>query len=146
MEKIYLKKSSLVFGVSAIILSAANMIFGINLLIKESNMPAGTESDGMIHASFMILQGIIFIIWGSIYLYNRKYYISWTEKEIELLLPGAKKVEIIQVNEINSVNVRLFEVELSVSGEIRKIDLNSLNDRDLAKAKSFFGKINSNNG
>lgn len=141
MEKIYLKKSYLPFSIAAIIISAADIIFGIHILIKESNMPSGDKTEGIMQAAFFILQGIIFIVWSSIYLYNRKYYIRWTENEIEMLLPGSKNIIIIPVTEIIEANVRLFEIELSLTGKTIKLDLNSLNDNDLIKIKSFIGKI-----
>ena len=141
MDKIYLKRSSMLFSIAAIIISTADMIFGINLLIKEFSMPSGNKTEGIMHAIFFIVQGIIFIIWSSIYLYNRKYYIGLSVNEIELLIPGNKTVEIIQLKDITAVNIRLFEIEVHLPQGKKSIDLNSLNDNDLKKIKDYFEKI-----
>ena len=141
MDKIYLKRSSMLFSIAAIIISTADMIFGINLLIKEFSMPSGNKTEGIMHAIFFIVQGIIFIIWSSIYLYNRKYYIGLSVNEIELLIPGNKTVEIIPVKNITSLNIRLFDIEVCLPEGKKSIDLNSLNDNDLRKVKDYFEKI-----
>ncbi|MBK7134659.1 MAG: hypothetical protein IPH69_18145 [Bacteroidales bacterium] len=48
-----------------------------------------------------------------------KFYIEWDETEIRMLLPDTKRLEKVKFSEIQSVIVRLFEIELR-GGEKKK--------------------------
>lgn len=142
MERIRLYRISLFLSWTFIVLACLNAAFGIALLIKnteQGHLPE--DSFKIVHPVFMILQGIVFLIWGIYNLSKRKFYIEWDETDLRLFLPGTKRLEIIKFTDIQSVIVRLFEIELRLLNKVRIIDLNNLKYEDLKKVKERFEKI-----
>jgi hypothetical protein len=145
MERIRVKRISLFLTWTLLVIAVANSILGIAFLIKNISIKPDTEgSNGIVNAIFMILQGGIFIVWGIINLNSRKYYIEWDDTEITLLLPDTKKLEKIRLSDIQSVKIKLFEVELNYCGLMRTLDLNSVSSDDLKKIKNKFENISKN--
>jgi len=118
-------------------------IIGILLLIKaisngfDSHFPSGDWN-----SLIFIIQGLLFIIMGAGNLLVKKYFIEWNEDELRFFLPDTKKVEIIKLSEIVSVNIRLFEIQLNLHDRIRILDLNNLQFEDLRKIKEHFESLN----
>jgi hypothetical protein len=142
MERIRLYRISTFLSWTLIVIACLNAAFGIALLIK--NMEQGYASEDsfkIVHPVFMILQGIVFLIWGIYNLRKRKFYIEWDETELRLFLPDTKKIEKVKFSDIQSVIIRLFEIELKLPDKCRIIDLNNLEYEDLKKVKKKFEKI-----
>ena len=99
------------------------------------------DSIEIINPVFMILQGIVFLIWGIFNLRKRKFYIEWDETELRLFLPDTKRIEKVKFSDIQSVIIRLFEIELRLIDKVRMIDLNNMKYEDLKKVKERFEKI-----
>jgi hypothetical protein len=86
-----------------------------------------------------IVQGLLFVGLGVYNFRNKKYYIEWDKEELRFVLPDSKKLEKIKFSEIQSVNIKLFEIELHLSpNRKRTLDINNLRDEDLKKVKSEF--------
>jgi hypothetical protein len=142
MERIRVIRISSILTWTLLIIAVTNAVLGGIFLIKNISVETANEgSKGIVNAIFMIIQGGIFIVWGLINLNNRKYYIEWDDTEIRLLLPDTKKPETIKFSDIQSVMVRLFEIELKLPEKVRLIDLNSLKSEDLKKVKEMFERI-----
>ncbi|MBK9391478.1 MAG: hypothetical protein IPN68_15305 [Bacteroidetes bacterium] len=142
MERIRVIRISSFLTWTLLIIAVTNAVLGGIFLIKNISVETANEgSKGIVNAIFMIIQGGIFIVWGLINLNNRKYYIEWDETEIRLLLPDTKKTETIKFSDIQSVIVRLFEIELKLTEKVRVIDLNTLKSEDLKKVKEMFERI-----
>jgi hypothetical protein len=147
MEKIRLVRISKTFTWILILLASANAILGITFFVESvHNGNVDRESEGLVNAIFMIVQGAIFIAWGIINMRSRRYFIEWDETMINLFLPKTKQPESIRINDINTVILRLFEVELHLQESVRIIDLNSLKDEDIRKVKNKFEDIRNRTG
>lgn len=90
---------------------------------------------------FFTFQGILFIIMGASVLLNRKYFIEWDENEIRYFLPDTKKIETIRFDDIITVNIRLFQIEIMVPSGIKTIKLDTLQFEDLRKVKEKFENL-----
>lgn len=142
MERIRIFRFSPLLSWTLIVLACLNAAFGVALLIKNTEQGHVPEdSSKIVHPAFMILQGIIFLIWGIINLSKRKFYIEWDDAHITLFLPDTKRIEKVGFSDIQSVNIRLFEIELRLMDGVRVIDLNNLKYEDLKKVKERFEKI-----
>jgi hypothetical protein len=114
-------------------------LFGIYMLFKalrngfSASFPSGDWND-----LIFILEGLLFILMGVINLANKKYYLEWDDTELHLFLPDTKKPETIIFEEIESVNIKLFEIQLIFNDRTRIIDLNSLPAEDLKIVKNMF--------
>ena len=117
-------------------------ISGSFLLIKalingfNTNYPSG-DWNSVIYT----FQGVTFIIMGATNLYFRKYYVEWNDTELRLLLPDTRKLETIILSDINSINIKLFEIEIYHQDKRRTIDLSNLRYKDLRKIKEKFEEI-----
>ena len=130
-----LAKFFLIFG---ILFTLAGLAFFIIYTIAGFNLhfPSGDWNSVL-----FIFQGILFIIMGSSYLKSRKYFLEWDERELRFLLPDTKGVETIIIDEIQSVSIKLFEIELKLNNEIRTLNLEDLQFEDIKKIKEKFEKI-----
>ena len=142
MTRFYVFKNSTFLVRFFIVFGGLFTIFGIILLIKaltnefNSNFPSG-DWNSVIYT----FQGLLFLIMGAVNLYVRKYYIEWDDTELRLLLPDTKNLETIILSDINSVNIKLFEIELKLQDKTRTIDLSNLQFKDLRKIKEKFEDI-----
>jgi hypothetical protein len=134
VSKVYpgLAKFFIIFG---LILS----VFGIVLFIKSlskgfnSHFPAGDWNS----VTFTI-QGILFIFLGYFNLKRRKYFIEWNDSGLRYLLPDTKKIETINFEQIKSVTIGLFEIDLKLKDGISTINLDNLQFEDLRRIKEKF--------
>lgn len=90
------------------------------------------------NAIIYVIQGFIFIGFGVYMLRNRKYFIEWDDNQLRFLIPGNKRVETLDLSEVQSVEVKLFEIILHLPNRTQKIDLNGLEYEDLKKIKAKF--------
>lgn len=88
-----------------------------------------------------IIQGLLFVSFGAINLFNKKYFIEWNEDELRFKLPDTKQLEVIKCNDIEDVNIGLFEIELQLTDQKRTLDINYLNYEGLKTIKSKFKSI-----
>lgn len=84
------------------------------------------------------IQGILFIISGYSNINNQKYFIEWDGKELRFLLPDTGKQETIKFDQIESLNIRLFEIELKLTNGKRILNLGSLQFEDIKRIKQKF--------
>lgn len=143
MTRINVYRTSTVFSKFFIVFGSIFTLLGILLFIKalvngfNVHFPSGDWNS----VTFTI-QGLLFIIMGANNLSVRKYFIEWDDKELLFLLPDTKKLEKINLADIISVNVRLFEIELNLQNQKRIIDLSNLQFEDLKKIKAKFETFN----
>jgi len=67
---------------------------------------------------------------------DKKYYISWNEKEINFLLPKQKAPENIRITDIKSISINNKEIKMTLKNNLQKsINLNFifLPNRNLVK-------------
>lgn len=139
MEKIKIYKVYKGLAIFFVVFGTLFTVMGIALIIKSllngfnMNFPGGDWN-----AVFFTLQGILFVVMGSASLLSRKYFIEWNEQELRYLLPDKKTVEIIKFTDIKSVNIRLFEIELTLTDSIRSLNLENLQFEDIKKVKKKF--------
>jgi len=121
-------------------------LIGLTLFIK--NIITGFNfhfPSGDWNSVLFIFQGILFIIMGASYLKNRKYFIEWDDRELRFLLPDTKVVETVKIAEIQSVNIKLFEIELKLINGFKNLNLENLQFEDIKKIKEKFEKIQTTN-
>lgn len=117
-------------------------LIALGLLIKYSvegldfHFPSGNWNFVL-----FFLQGILFVIMGIASMKGRKYFIEWDDKEMRFFLPGAKVVDSVIIDDIESVNIRLFEIELELNNGLKKINLENLEFEDIRKIKAKFEKL-----
>ena len=78
---------------------------------------------------------------GYSFVKNKKYFMEWNDWEIRYLLPYTKKTEVIKLDEIESVNIKLFEVVLKLKTGSKMIKLDNLEFEDIRRIKERFGEI-----
>ena len=133
--KEWLAKFFVVFGI-------LYTLIALGLLIKyaiagfDFHFPSGGWSSVM-----FFFQGILFIIMGFASLKSRKYFIEWDEKEMRFFLPGTKVVDTIIIDDIKSVNIKLFEIGLELTNGPKKINLENLEFEDIRKIKGKLDKL-----
>lgn len=139
MTRIKVFKYPKVFNKFTIGFGMIMLLLGIISSIKFTNNEFNTAfPSGDWNAVFHVIQGIFFISLGVYNLRNRKYFIEWDEIHLKFLIPGNKKVETIKLSDIQTVEIKLFEIELHLSNRIQKLDLNGLDYDDLKKIKAKF--------
>jgi len=133
--KEWLAKFFVYFGI-------AYTVFGLALLINNAisgfnfHFPAGDWNSVL-----LFVQGILFVIMGLASLKSRKYFIEWDEKEMRFFLPGTKVVDSVIIDDIKSVNIKLFEIELELKNGPKKINLENLEFEDIRKIKGKLEKL-----
>lgn len=139
MTRVKLFKTPKVYGKFAIGFGVIILLIGIFSFIKFITGEFNTEVfSGDWTSVLNLINGLLFIAMGIYNLRNRKYFIEWNDKQIRFRLPNTKKVESIEFSKIQSVDVKLFEIELHLPNETQKFDLNSLHYDDLKKIKAKF--------
>ncbi len=98
---------------------------------------------------FQGFQGVFFIGLGVYNLRNEKYYIEWDDQQVRFFLPQTKQLEVINIEDIQSIEVKLFEIELQLENRNYTLDLNTMQDEALKQVKAKFkdlqeAKTNSN--
>ncbi|HOB83558.1 MAG TPA: hypothetical protein PK521_06640 [Bacteroidales bacterium] len=142
MERIRIFKGSPVFGKFYIIFGAFFALTGI--VVTAINLTGGFDerlNGGDWSFVLFILQGILISIMGWSFIRNQKYYMEWDDREIRYLLPYTKRAEVIKLDEIESVNIKLFEIELILKNGIKTIKLDNLEFEDIRRIKERFGGI-----
>lgn len=139
MEKIKVFKGSPVFGKFYIVMGCIFTALGLIVSVKnlfdgfDIHFPSGDWS-----FIFFTFQGILFIIMGWSFVNSRKYFIQWDEKELKYLLPSTGKTESVLLEDIQSVNIKLFEIVLNLSDRSKTISLENLEFEDIKKLKEKF--------
>ena len=142
MTRIKVFKTQKGLSVFFLVFGVVFTILGVGLIIKaklhgfNNKFPSG-DWNSVIYT----LQGFLFIIMGSSSLINKKYFIEWDDNELRFLLPDTKKIETIRFEDIASVNIRLFEIQITHGDKTRILDLNNLQFEDLRKIKERFDQI-----
>lgn len=137
VSKVYprLSKFFIIFGsIFAIIgsyLLIRSFISGFNI-----HFPSGDWNS----VTFTI-QGLLFFLLGYSNLKSGKYFIEWDDSELRFLLPGKKKTEVVKFDQIHSINIRLFEIELKLADSTCILNLDNLQFEDLRKVKEKFEHI-----
>lgn len=90
------------------------------------------------NALFYVIQGVLWISFGTYTLRNRKYFIEWDDNQLRFLIPGYKTVVTLDLSDVESVEVKLFEIILHLPNRTQKFDLNGLDYEDLKKIKAKF--------
>lgn len=121
----------IIFTLIALSLVTYNIISGFNF-----RFPSGDWS-----SVFFVFQGILFIIIGYANLNRRKYFIEWDEKTMRFYLPGKKIVDTVLIDEIKSVSIKLFEIEMDLKSGPKKISLENLEFEDIKKIKGKLEEI-----
>ena len=142
MERIKVYKGKECLAKFFVVFGILYTLIALGLLIKYSiagfdfHFPSGDWN-----SVFFVFQGILFIIMGYAFLNRRKYFIEWDDKEMWFFLPGTKEVDSVVIDDIKSVNIRLFEIELELKNGPRKINLENLEFEDIRKIKGKLEKL-----
>jgi len=142
MERIKVYKGKDWLAKFFVFFGAAYTIFGLGLSINYAisgfnfHFPSGDWNSVL-----FFFQGILFVTMGIASLKSRKYFIEWDDKEMRFFLPGAKVVDSVVIDDIRSVNVRLFEIELELKNGLKNINLENLEFEDIRKIKGKFEKL-----
>ncbi|MFZ5939847.1 MAG: hypothetical protein ACOYXB_04675 [Bacteroidota bacterium] len=142
MTRINLFRTSVPFSRFFIIFGSFFTLVGILLLIKALLNGFNTAfPSGDWNSVLFTIQDLLFILMGAGNLSVRKYYLEWDDRELRILLPDTKKPETIALADITSVSVRLFEIDLSLPGSVRTLDLSNLRFEDLKRVKEKFEEL-----
>jgi hypothetical protein len=135
--KVYREVAWVLIVIGSIIFFYGTILF-IKALISGFNchFPSGDWI-----SVFFVVQGPITFLMGFFNLRNTKYFIEWDDIEIHLFLPGTKKVEKIDISDISSVIIKLFEIQFMLAGKKRILNLDSLQSEDLRKIKEKFESL-----
>lgn len=93
---------------------------------------------------FQGVQGLFFIMFGIYNLRNEKYYIEWDAHQVRFFLPQTKQLEVINVEDIQAIQVKLFEIELQLEDRNYTLDLNTMEDEALKQVKAKFKDLQKN--
>jgi hypothetical protein len=142
MERITIFKGKDLMAKFFVIFGIFLTLVGLALFIKFAiagfnfHFPSGDWNSVM-----FTFQGILFIIMGGSYLKSRKYFIEWDDSVLRFLLPDTKGVETIKIDEIQSVIIKLFEIELKLNNGLKTLNLENLQFEDIKNIKEKFEKI-----
>ena len=132
-------KTSKLFSRLFIILGCLFLIIGVFLFIKSLSTGFDTRfPSGDWNSVISFIQGLLFIAMGVGNLMVKKYFIEWDGIELRFFLPNSKKIEVIKISDIVSVNIKLFEIQLNLQDRIKTLDLSNLHFEDLKKIKEQF--------
>ncbi len=139
MTRISVFKTPAVFSKFFIVFGAFFLIFGVTLTIRSLMYGFDTKfPSGDWNSVLFTIQGFLFVIIGLSGLISRKYYIEWDDRELRYFLPFPKRSETIKFEDIVSINIKLFEIQLYLTGRTVILDLNSLQFEDLKMIKDKF--------
>jgi len=139
MERIRVFKSLKGLAKFFIIMGTLLSLLSVALLIKSLVAGFNTKfPSGDWNSVLFLVQGMLFIVMGWSNLNYSRYYIEWDEKELRYFFPGTKHPESILFAEIESVKIKLFEIELEVNGSNKALHLENLDFEDLKKIKKLF--------
>jgi hypothetical protein len=146
MERIRVFKVLKGLAMFFIIFGTIFTILGFSLFIKSLISGFNTKfPSGDWNSVIFTLEGPLFILMGYLNLKNKKYYIEWDDKELRFLLPDTKQVETILFSEIDSVKIKLFEIELKLTDSVRTLNLDNLEFEDLKRVKKKFEDLSLTN-
>jgi hypothetical protein len=135
--KVYpgLAKFFMIFGIIFFIL-------GFLLLIRSLFAGFNTKfPSGDWNSVTFTIQGILFTLLGYSNIKSGKYFIEWDENELRFFLPGTKNTDVIKIDQIQTVRIGLYEIEIKLSDCTRKLNLDNLQFEDLRKVKEKFELI-----
>lgn len=114
-------------------------IIGILLLVKAliNGFNVKLLSGDWSYVLFTV-QGLLLLLVGSWNLAVRKYFIEWDDVELRFLLPDTRRLDTIKIDQIISVTIRLFEIEIKLKDKTKVLDLNNLQFEDIKKIKEKF--------
>ena len=142
MERIKVYRTNAVWAKFFIVFGAVFSVSGLLFLLRSLDKGFNPRVlSGDWSSVFFIIQGLLFILMGYSNLRIRKYFIEWDENEINFLLPGIRYTETIKLDEIKSVNIRLFEIELNMTNGSRILKLENLQFEDIRKIKARFESL-----
>jgi len=142
MTRINVFKTSTFLSKFFIVFGGIFAAIGITYLIIALTNGFNTSfPSGDWNSVFFTFQGLLFVIMGAGNLSVRKYYLEWDDNQLRFLLPDTKKPETIELEDIKTVTIRLFEIELQLSDKTRSLDLSNLQFEDLRKIKEKFEDI-----
>ncbi|SDH04282.1 hypothetical protein [Psychroflexus sediminis] len=145
MTRVKLYRFSKVLSKFFIGLGIVILLLGMMTTVKSTNDEFNTEfPSGDWNAVLNIIQGIVFITFGTLNLTKGKYFIEWDETHLRFLRPGSKHPESIELSDIQSVDIRLFEIILHLPDRTQKFDLNALDDDHLKTIKAKFKRFKKN--
>jgi len=142
MERIKVFKGKEWLAKFFVVFGAAYTVFGLALFVNYAisgfnfHFPSGDWNSVL-----FFLQGILFVIIGIASLKSRKYFIEWDDKEMRFFLPGTKVIDTVIIDDIKSVNIKLFEIELELKNGPKKINLENLEFEDIRKIKGKLEKL-----
>ena len=142
MTRINVFKASSSFSWFFLVFGSVFLVLGAILFIRA--LIEGFEwqfFSGDWNSVIYMIQGILFMAMGLSNLLNRKYFIEWDDSEIRFLLPRSKQVEMVRISELSEVEIRLFEIRITLPDKTRVLDLNNLQFEDLRKIKEKFETI-----
>ncbi len=114
----------------------------LGILIKSMLPRFGDEAFEWTSLLYFI-QALSLVVLGIFNLRFRKYYIEWSAEEINYFLTGKKRVEKIRIADIESLVIKLFEIQIKLKDEEKIINLENLQFKSIRSIKDKFEEISS---
>ncbi|MBZ9652823.1 hypothetical protein [Psychroflexus montanilacus] len=145
MTRVKAFKTQKVFSKLMIGFGVLFLLVGIFAIVKLFIGKSGTESSSVDWTGFLQgFQGLFFIVLGTYNLRNEKYYIEWDEQQLRFFLPQTKQLEVIHFEDIQTIQVKLFEIQLQLKDKNYTLDLNTMEDEALKQVKAKFKDLQQN--
>jgi len=124
MEKISIYKIKQKTLKAVIGIGVVFIFLGLTLLIRAIYVGFNTNFfGGNWNSVNFIAQGIIFTLLGLHGLKYRNYFIEWDENQIRYLIKGEKKIRIIEISKIVSIEIKLNKIICQLNEHKEKIEL-----------------------
>lgn len=123
-----------------VVIGALLALLGAAVLIRRLTGAEDLEISLFSSLAFL-LQGLLLAVLGALNLRSGKYFLEWSQQEIRCYLPANKQIESFQVDKITGVDIRLFEIQLTMDDEVRIVHLEQAHFKDIRSIKEKFEDI-----
>jgi hypothetical protein len=130
-----LEKVLLTIGILLVVVSIIMFIIDVVLNSNADLKP--------LNYILLFIQGVLLIVLASFNTRYRKYYIEWDDDIIEYFLPKVKHPVRIEISDIKNIDIKLFEIHLTVGEDVRIMDLGHVDFEEIKSIKTKFEEIKS---
>lgn len=126
-----------------VVIGALLALLGGAVLIRRLTGAEDLEISLFSSVAFFV-QGVLLAVLAWMNLRSGKYFLEWSQNEIRCYLPANKQIETFRLEKITGVDIRLFEIQLTMGDEVRTIDLEHAHFKDIRSIKEKFEEIKQN--
>lgn len=132
-------------GLEKVLLIIGSLLLLVSLIMFIIDVFLNSNADFKpFNYILLFIQGVLLIVLASFNTLYRKYYIEWDDEIIEYYLPKVKGPVRIEISEIKSIEIKLFEIHLEEGNDFRIMDLEHVDFEEIKAIKSKFEEIKSN--